>query len=1446
MLNWAAASGAVIEGRFEPERINPNWIRLTAVLANTGNTSIDVDMVLFLNGRAGSDADYMQSSIQAEEQVVLPLIGPRWTLNMLRRPFGALDATPIDGFWPGETRVFYDVSIPYSGRSTYGTSISWLNRTVAPGAEARVVMIFGLGDAPIALPPMPTPVPTPGFRGQRGNTTIAFNLFWEGERTTYMESGWKTTMYQTGTVTTVPFRGGTAKLGDVTGIVGFEQFTRNYTTIFWNLTNSGTRDQAVDIVPYADTWIGGTDMVRIGVFERNQPVINFPGQSWTLTWFPRPIPGIVVTPVSGWYPGYQGDNRYHISTPFEGICDGFQFHFLNVTVPAGQTVTLRTMMGVGDPGVTTPSPPPQPIYATLYAQDGNRTIYGDWAFNLRRLGQGTTVNDVGWKAVVRRSDSTGEYAYVAGGVGKLRDVEVDMRYEQVSDTYVRIVFQLINTGVTRPTVDILLTGEPYLGGSVDVSLMNRKQPVITLQGPSWNLGFIVQPIAGADVTGVDRFQPFLESWESVGAPFTGKAVRGVSFSWLNKRIPLAGSTEVSLIVGYGSGLSLPPTPTPYPEFPLMVTEGNTSHFMNVRYLGEPSTTSDFGWTAVLRNATHNVHFSNGEAVLGTVVATTRFEQINERWVRPVITLQNPSETSSLVDVLFGGSIRLGPSAPQHAFMSYTSLDQDAVVLEGDHGWNLTVITRPFPGADVTPLSGFSILANSFHEASLPYSGRPTYRNFLWLRQLVPAGGSIELATILGVGAAPFQIPPAQTPRATPYPLEVTLKSGLAFQMRYLGQETTEEDSGWRGILRSAGSFEESIFSNGAAYYENMAAHMRVEHLSPSYVQVTTMLTHVGDSPDFADVMLWAPLRLGSDASIATMSVPTRSYSTVSFVGLNWTLNAVVGPLSGVQDSNCTGIYPGKASWWDLPVPFSGPAPWISFSWQNVSVAPGPSKALSLVFGVGNPPFAIGTPPSPVPTAAPLSLESGRDGTAFNIRWNGQKTSFMNVGWQGRIRTTRGRVESLFSYGRAQVAGLTASVELEQISPNWGRVTFQVANGAIGERFDLQLWTLPRMGEDAERPHVVIVNASQGVTKFIGEAYTLNMVTRPADGVASSVTPPTRFDVVMGSWAQVSTPYSGNPGAMTWTWMDVPVTTSGNARLSVILGVGDAGFPTPVPLPQPRTYTLMGQPGNATYAFNLRHLSQQTTARGEGWGGLLRQAGQTTEAYFSNGVARLADLTASVRFVQIFDAAVQMIFTINNPRQSVVDIDLLFSCQTAATSVTMAVMRQGIFHFEGWDLTLVRYPLNGAPVDVLDRWFPAQDSWEAASTYVGAVDGISFSWTGRRVPAGGSLELKAVFAIDLPTWPSPPASATRTRTPTRTPSPTRSVLRTEAPQLPDATALVAVAKRVVPTGAIAGIVVSIVVVVVVAIVAIGCVRRRAPHDEIQDELVGEGALQSLYT
>jgi hypothetical protein len=197
--------------------------------------------------------------------------------------------------------------------------------------------------------------------------------------------------------------------------------------------------------------------------------------------------------------------------------------------------------------------------------------------------------------------------------------------------------------------------------------------------------------------------------------------------------------------------------------------------------------------------------------------------------------------------------------------------------------------------------------------------------------------------------------------------------------------------------------------------------------------------------------------------------------------------------------------------------------------------------------------------------------------------------------------------AMFSYGRARLWDLEASVQLTQISPNWGQVTFVMENAAVGERIDLQLWTLPRMGNDDERPHLVIVNNSQGVMSLVGEAYTLQVVTRPATGVASSVTPPTHFDVVMSSWAQVSTPLWGNPHAMTWSWREVPLHGGGTTTISLIFGVGDADFPTPVPLPEPRIFTLTG-----AWERNIRHLLQQTTARVEGWGGLIRRSGETTQ------------------------------------------------------------------------------------------------------------------------------------------------------------------------------------------------------------------------------------------
>jgi hypothetical protein len=635
----------------------------------------------------------------------------------------------------------------------------------------------------------------------------------------------------------------------------------------------------------------------------------------------------------------------------------------------------------------------------------------------------------------------------------------------------------------------------------------------------------------------------------------------------------------------------------------------------------------------------------------------------------------------------------------------------------------------------------------------------------------------------------------------------------------------------------------------------VSAQIAIEYLSPTYAKLTTMLTNSASDLVHVDLMLWAPLRLGSDAAVATLAVVELPYPVLSLVGPNWTLNAVVGEIPGVTESPCTGVYPSKASWWRLPIPFAGEVPAMSFTWQNIPVSVAEVKNLSIVFGVGQAPFDIRASPSPVPTRAPLTVEAGRDGQAFDLKWKGQRTSLMNIGWEGRVRTSDGASTTSFSYGQALIGPLATVVETQQLSANWAQVSFAIKNGGPRDTLiDLQFWTMPRMGDDRERPRVVVVNSSQGVTKFVGAAFTLQMITLPADGVAGGVTRPDKWDVSMGSWGQVSTPYTGNPDAITWSWFGLHAIPRATTRVTVIFGVGEADFPTPPPVPEPPTYGLMGQAGNATFAFNLRHLGLPTTQRDQGWGGLLRVSGRTTEAFFSSGFARLEDLNATLRFEQLRDSTVRLVFTVNNPRDTPVAIDLLFSCATLANRVTMQAMQEGLFHFDGWDLMLVRYP-NGAPCDMLDRFSPYQDSWEASGPWDAPTEGVSFSWLGRRVPAGRTLELATLFVLgtEQPAYATPVATASKIPTATRSPTPSRSRSGTTEPRPPAQTQAgqggLGAAGGGLSSGSLVGLVVGVVAVVAIAAVAAYClVQRRVPHaeDELQEELVGDKALQSLYT
>jgi hypothetical protein len=277
---------------------------------------------------------------------------------------------------------------------------------------------------------------------------------------------------------------------------------------------------------------------------------------------------------------------------------------------------------------------------------------------------------------------------------------------------------------------------------------------------------------------------------------------------------------------------------------------------------------------------------------------------------------------------------------------------------------------------------------------------------------------------------------------------------------------------------------------------------------------------------------------------------------------------------------------------------------------------------------------------------------------------------------------------------------------------------------------------------------------------------------------------------------------------------------------------------------------MGQPGNATFAFNLRYLRRPTTARDEGWSGFLRVGGRTSEAFFANGVARLNELNASVRFEQIADTWVSAVFTLTNRLDVEVTADIMFSCSTAATTINFQEQQPGVFNFESWSLKLMRYSLGGVPCNTLGRFSPARDSWDSARSFVGTTDGVSFAWTGRSVPAGASVELNTIFGVgDAPRWPTPVATpsavASMTRSPTRSSPP-----RTEAPALPDATGLSSGAKTSSSrSGVIAGVAVGSVAVTIVIIAVVWCLVHRKPgpaaDDELESELVSEFR-EGLYT
>jgi hypothetical protein len=216
--------------------------------------------------------------------------------------------------------------------------------------------------------------------------------------------------------------------------------------------------------------------------------------------------------------------------------------------------------------------------------------------------------------------------------------------------------------------------------------------------------------------------------------------------------------------------------------------------------------------------------------------------------------------------------------------------------------------------------------------------------------------------------------------------------------------------------------------------------------------------------------------------------------------------------------------------------------------------------------------------------------------------------------------------------------------------------------------------------------------------------------------------------------------------------------------------------------------------------------------------------------------------------------VRLVFTISNAREQAADVDLMFSCVTAARTVTVPARGgTGILRFGDWNLNLLRSDEDGAPVDTLDRFSPGVDSWDDFGSFDGSAEYLSFSWIGKRAPAGGSLELATIFGLGTPpVFASRPASISPPPRQTARATPSRTASLSRLPEMSEATANAsppAFGRSKVSTGAVAGLAVAVVAVVGIAVAAVCCLVRRTgpkPVDEMQDELVDQRPLEGLYT
>jgi hypothetical protein len=369
---------------------------------------------------------------------------------------------------------------------------------LAPGAEKNLTTVFGVGNALDPRPGWPLPSPSPHlFEGAAGPGafTLDYRNWWfasfDGSLTSRGE-------YDS-------FSGGSATVWDhwgaplLTAVVAVEDWNGNFTTIITSVTNEAAVEQSFSLTFY---W---SDLPAPFSWDPDRLVVSGFSSSGELKQVVKGWKGSPEVDEVSWFGPDPNGQQMELEGEYSSYCFGWK----GVKVPAGKTISLRTVFGVGSevqPPHALPVPATPTPAATPFEFSGV-TGAGFGAFDLRRTWYGTTYYDEGWHGGFYYLDGgvINPLARFSGGYAHFDHVTGRVVVERVDTGYVRVKTTVRNVGNASVTLGLCFYADVEIGWNDNPTAMwGSEQNLITLRG-GWDLNHLAKgwEKSGWDVDDVD-------------------------------------------------------------------------------------------------------------------------------------------------------------------------------------------------------------------------------------------------------------------------------------------------------------------------------------------------------------------------------------------------------------------------------------------------------------------------------------------------------------------------------------------------------------------------------------------------------------------------------------------------------------------------------------------------------------------------------------------------------------------------------------------------------------------------------------------------------------------------------------------------------------------------------------------------------------------------------